>query len=314
MLKSKKNKISTIIFSGLLFFSLLPNEIGHAATKPFDNITTNNVKSSGNIIERNLITKSEKIFPKSKYTENNSRVGESSEAYVPKGSKTKNSEQNVIIGEDSRFQITDTTKFPYSAIGYLKIEFEDGTVGGGTAWMYGNRVAATAGHCIYDKKHGWASGITIVPGLNGDNNMPYGYSFAVNTSVPSEWVSNFDTNNDWGLIQLKDNIGDKTGYFGVFWSPFSIKGSNVDITGYPGDKDFGTLWKMNGNIKAVTSNKVFYDIDTYAGQSGAPVYWNDSSKGYCVAAIHTGGSEEGGWNGATKITKSLYDIMMKFRG
>ena len=48
---------------------------------------------------------------------------------------------------DSR--ITDTTAYPNSAICYMEMKFpDDDGLYVGTAWMYGERVAMTAGHCV----------------------------------------------------------------------------------------------------------------------------------------------------------------------
>ena len=67
-----------------------------------------------------------------------------------------------------------------------------------------------------------------------------------------------------GVIKLKDNIGEKTGWFGVYLSILSLKGSNVDITGYPGEKN-ATMWKMNGDIIDAPTYTLSYKIDTTPG-------------------------------------------------
>ena len=59
--------------------------------------------------------------------------------------------------------------------------------------------------------------------------------------------------------------------FGVY-SDSDLVAATANISGYPGDKPTGTQWYDARKIASVNSRKVYYDIDTAGGQSGAAVY------------------------------------------
>ncbi|MBD7913268.1 MULTISPECIES: serine protease [Clostridium] len=314
MVKSKKFKILTTLFSALLLFSLLPYKVGNAVPLP-TNVSANSLNDLDNIDVKDLNTQSERTILKSQYTTNidglNPVTEGSSKEYIPSGLPVAKSPQSVVIGSDDRTEITNTTVFPYSAICYIRMVFPNNKAYIGTAWMYAKNVAITAGHCVYSAEDGgWAKSILVCPGANGSN-LPFGSTYATNISAPKGWTEKNSTDYDWGLLQLKDNIGNNTGYFGASWTSSSLKGSNVDVTGYPGEKS-RTLWKMSGTITSDTSNKVYYQIDTTGGQSGCPVYQGDGENTRAVA-IHTSGSSAGGWNSATRITKPIFDYINSFR-
>jgi V8-like Glu-specific endopeptidase len=76
--------------------------------------------------------------------------------------------------------------------------------------------------------------------------------------------------NDIGCVQLSSPIGDTTGVFKV---KSATDAELRDQLVNPVDKNLGTMQYWHANrIKAVTSNRVFYDIDTYGGQSGSNLY------------------------------------------
>lgn len=57
----------------------------------------------------------------------------------------------VVIGPDSRNMITDTYKYPYTAIARLTMTYEGiSGVAYGTGFLVGGNVLATAGHCLID--------------------------------------------------------------------------------------------------------------------------------------------------------------------
>lgn len=219
-----------------------------------------------------------------------------------------------IIGQDGRVQVADTTVFPYSAIIELEVNFPY-TSAQCSGWMIGPDKIATAGHCLYYGSFGgWANSITAYPGRNGAN-APFGSFAAKYWSVPQRWINGHATGRDYGVIQLNSRIGDTVGYFGYKYTErknfFPSRTANVG--GYPGDKvndQANTQWTAQGQISRAKRRRLFYSMDTYAGQSGAPLYgrWNRNCSP-CGFGIHTYGVG-GGWteNSATRITKNVFDF------
>lgn len=215
---------------------------------------------------------------------------------------------NSLIGDDNRSRITATTTYPYSAVCHITITWPDGTSSVGTAWMYWEDVAITAGHCVYSADHGgWATSIQVRPGANGTSS-PYGVVYSTTIHTSTKWIEDSNWEYDYGVIELSSDIGNSTGWFGTSWTIWSLKGTDVTITGYPGEY-YRQMWTMSGEITKSATRKVYYNaIDTTGGQSGSPIYDSD----YYVVGIHA--YSEGSYgNSGTRITSSLFDFFHSFR-
>ena len=118
------------------------------------------------------------------------------------------------------------------------------------------------------------------PGRNASTD-PYGSCIITTGFSPFEWVQNQNEYNDWAVVHLNCNIGDTVGWFGYFsvGGQTALRHLPAVVQGYPGDKPFGTMWGMGGRIAASQKKMVFYDMDTFGGQSGSPVYYNRSECG-----------------------------------
>lgn len=69
------------------------------------------------------------------------------------------------------------------------------------------------------------------------------------------------------------------------------------------------MWEDKGTLFSVKNNpyRVYYNIDTFSGQSGAPVY----SENNIIRAIHSGYSSHG--NRGTLINESKYNNLVKWK-
>lgn len=208
----------------------------------------------------------------------------------------------AIIGTDDRTRVTNTTTYPYRAIAHIESD-----IGGCTGWFIGPDTVVTAGHCIYNTStKRWASYARVYPGRNGSN-APYGYANAINFYSVSGWVNNGDPNYDYGAIKLDRAIGNTTGWFGYRYSTTSLDGTRQNISGYPGDKTYGTQWQHADQIRQTASMRLYYQNDTYGGQSGSPVYEpnNSSCGGPCGLAVHAYGGST--YNSGTRITQAVFN-------
>jgi glutamyl endopeptidase len=215
-----------------------------------------------------------------------------------------------VIGQDERTEVQDTTAYPYSAI--VQIESD---IGGCTGWLISPDTVVTAGHCVYDpNQHKWASYADVYPGRNGDN-LPYGSAKAQTFYSVTGWTEDGDTHYDYGAIKLDWDIGNATGWFGYRWQSGSLDGTRENISGYPGDKTYGTQWEDEDQIRKTTPAKLYYANDTYGGQSGSPVYQADyAGCGVCSIAIHTNGVYgNSSYNRGTRITREVFNNLNQWR-
>ncbi len=199
-----------------------------------------------------------------------------------------------------------TTNYPWRAICALKITAANGRHYIGTGWLVSARTVITAGHCLYmHAAGGWVRSIEVIPGQN-DSQSPFGTFTGTNFRSTAGWVRSKNRNNDYGAIILPANSrpGARTGYFGFGTrSDAFLRASALNLSGYPGDKGGRQQWFMAQRPTHVSPRVITYNIDTFGGQSGAPVWVLQNGRRYGVG-IHTNGHRSG--NSATRIESNVY--------
>ena len=241
------------------------------------------------------------------------------EPYFPStlNNESSTASPRTVFGNDGRTRVTDTTQHPYEAICYMTTTWLTGGPGYGTAWMYWDDIAITAAHCVYKSGVGKAVSVELIPGYNFDNNSNGGVGTGtlngyvtvtdrVKMHIPNQWIQSEDKEYDYCVLELDTDIGSLTGYFGIYSTILTLWGTDITITGYPGEYN-GEMWTMSGEVTTSRTRRIYYEIDTTSGQSGAPVYKSNNQ----VIAIHAySGSTE---NSGTRITNDLYDYFHSFR-
>ena len=219
-------------------------------------------------------------------------------------------EVETVHGVDNRTQVATTNVFPWRAIASLLITAADNSMWIGTGWFVGPHTLLTAGHVVYIKnsgvpgRDGWVKKIQVMPGRNGST-LPYGSFTSTSFKSVTAWTNNGDENFDYGAIILASNVGNTVGWFGYqVLSDGDLTASTVNIAGYPGDKPTGTMWFQSNKVASVGPRKVYYDIDTAGGQSGAPVWRLVNGNRYGVAVHAYGGATT---NSGTRVTSPVAD-------
>ncbi|MEO1031351.1 MAG: trypsin-like peptidase domain-containing protein [Bacteroidota bacterium] len=218
----------------------------------------------------------------------------------------------IIIGQDDRKRISNTTSWPYRTHGHMVMKFPNNKVYIGSGTIINKRHVITAGHCIYSSRDGgWAKSVMFYPAQN-DNNLPYGGIPVVQLWSVKGWTEKNDRNWDFGMLRLNQDISKKTGHLGIiaYRDHRRLLRHRVNVTGYPGDKGGKQMWTHADVIKSTSAQRIIYNIDTMAGQSGSGVWSKfENHPPYHVCAIHTAGHTSG--NGATRISIPLFDSIIK---
>lgn len=219
----------------------------------------------------------------------------------------------VIIGPDNRVRILNTTIYPWRAVCALKITAQDNSRWIGTGWLISPRTVITAGHCVFMHDHGgWAKSIEVVPGLN-DAARPYKSGATNNLRSVLGWTQSKNRNYDYGAIILPQSYrpGATTGVFGFGVKDDAyLRNSILNLSGYPGDKGGNQQWFMALRTKSVSARVITYDIDTFGGQSGAPV-WVKVGNTRTAVGIHTNGATTG--NSATRIVQPVFNNLQAWK-
>jgi glutamyl endopeptidase len=195
--------------------------------------------------------------------------------------------ESVLGPTDDRVRILDTDLAPWRMICALRMAGGNGGGAIGTGWLVGPRTLLTAGHCVHSTQFfgGWASRVQVMPGRNGAD-TPFGSAESRRFSSVDAWVEREDPDFDIGCIHLDEPVGDGVGWFAVgALSAEQLEGFLVNVSGYPGDRGAGTEQYFHRNrILRVTERRIFYDVDTFGGQSGAPA-WIHQAEGEPPLAV-----------------------------
>ena len=221
-----------------------------------------------------------------------------------------------VIGVDTRAPVTDTTLYPWRAICSLLITAADNSAWIGTGWFISPRTLITAGHCVHIKgsnvpgRNGWVKSVQVMAGRNG-NSLPFGSVTSTVFRSVGGWINNGERVFDYGAIILPTPLGNTVGWIGLgVYTDAELRTLVGNITGYPKDKPPGTQWFDARQVADVDGRQVFYEIDTYEGQSGAPVYRAIGQQRFAFG-VHTYGGTKS--NSGTRITPEVFNNMVAWK-
>jgi glutamyl endopeptidase len=188
----------------------------------------------------------------------------------------------TVIDRDERVRILDTDLHPWRMICALRMRGPSGAGAFGTGWFIGPKTVVTAGHCVFSNYFfgGWASTIEVIPGLNGKSlsSRPYGSVSSTRFSSVDLWTTKEDPDFDIGCIHLDQDKGTEVGWFAIGALPSEeLESYLVNVSGYPADRGAGAEQYHNRNrVLKVGERRLFYEVDTFGGQSGAPVWIHEA--------------------------------------
>ncbi|MCP5007796.1 MAG: serine protease [Planctomycetes bacterium] len=216
-----------------------------------------------------------------------------------------------VCGRDDRVRIREATRIPWRMICQLIITGKDGLKSRCSGWFIGPKCVMTAGHCVYNHSAGgWAKQIEVIPGMDAGS-RPFGSMIATTFRSVKGWTNNKKSTHDYGaIINPNGSLGNKVGWFGFAnLSNRALNNLLVNNSGYPGDKSFGTQWFNAGRITKVTTQRLFYTIDTFGGQSGSVVWRYKNGKRHALGVHSYGGCP----NKSVRISKSVFNNMKKWK-
>jgi V8-like Glu-specific endopeptidase len=193
----------------------------------------------------------------------------------------------------------------------------------GTAWFISPRTLVTAGHCIAvfrpgTPAHGMVSKVLVMPARNGETDPGHSAFGWVEVQqqdlrVLDGWRLNGNLDFDFGAIILPANLalGATVGSFGYGHFPdANLVGARPTLSGYPDDVPEGTQWFETNPIRQVAPSRLFYDIFTFPGQSGSPVFFANASQ-QIACAIHNFGDSP--LNSGVRITPPVVTQLNAWR-
>jgi V8-like Glu-specific endopeptidase len=226
-------------------------------------------------------------------------------------------QMEAVLGTDERVKITNTTVTPWKQICSLKITTADGKKYIGSGSIISSRLILTAGHCVYiPRTKSYVKSIEVIPGRNGSS-KPFRSHVATLFAASKGWKDSQKKEYDFGFVILPPKHGidsARVGSMGVAnTSNANVLGWTVNNSGYPGDRDGGQHQYFNAKkIVQADEKMIYYDLDTYGGQSGSPV-WIYDPKSYqrLQIAIHAYGGQKS--NSGPRINSAVFKTIQDFK-
>ncbi|MBE2135302.1 Glu-specific serine endopeptidase SspA [Staphylococcus argenteus] len=223
---------------------------------------------------------------------------------IQKGNNLKPIEQrehaNVILPNNDRHQIEDTTNGHYAPVTFIQVESATGTfIASGV--VVGKDTLLTNKHVV-DATHGNPQALTAFPSAKSQDNYPNG-------GFRAEQITKYTGEGDLAIVKFSPN--DKNQHIGEVVKPATMSNNAetqvnqpITVTGYPGDKPVATMWESKGKITYLKGEAMQYDLSTTGGISGSPVF-NDKNE---VIGIHWGGVPNE-FNGAVFINENVRNFL-----
>jgi V8-like Glu-specific endopeptidase len=220
----------------------------------------------------------------------------------------------TVFPPDDRIRITNTGTYPWRTICKLVFQFPDGNTYSGSGAVIGRSDGhgfhiLTAGHCAHSAANGgWAVWMRVIPGYD-DGYMPYYEAWATTLRSYTGWTDHQMIEHDWAVVTLDRRIGMHVGWMGRLTSAdMSWYEGFFHCAGYPGDLCSGQCMYYDADYGCqADEHRHWYEMDTYHGQSGMPVYNLDGTSRY-INTIHAYGEwDVTGCNSGTRLNQEKFD-------
>ncbi len=232
-----------------------------------------------------------------------------------KGSSGGGSPDRAAAAVRALAPVTDPAALPWRSIALLDISYENGNMATGTAWFFGERCLATAGHNIRHPQNGEAVEILVWPARNGGAGTlgPYRVPEGGMRCDPRWRAGSTDPSLDYGVLILDDPTpGRQVGWFELeAYDDARLGALQVQICGYPFRAGGRAQFSNEGRFQAVERQALRYRFATAVGMSGAPVFAKAGEK-YVAVGIHTASDSRG--DSARRIDNGLRTFLRGFGG
>ncbi|GAA1499778.1 hypothetical protein GCM10009827_003400 [Dactylosporangium maewongense] len=233
----------------------------------------------------------------------------------------------TVFPDDNRVRYDPTDVSPACWVAYISSTFPSGAVLLSTGTLVAPDQVLTCAHALHcDDYGGRARSVEVTLALNGGVTpfgppvratgwqVPEEYRIAGAPYPPGQVLDATRYIYDFGLIALSVPLNPARGLYPEITVAANeqLRGAEVNIAGYPGDKIPGTMWNGSGKLPTeVDQHLLFYRISTFPGQSGAAIRMASPppKPTFGVVGIHVAGYGDEA-NFAVRINAEVYAQIM----
>ena len=206
---------------------------------------------------------------------------------------------------------------PHRCVGVI-YAWEGGKLILGTGFLLASNLVVTVAHNLYSRESkGYLKNLVFYPGVSGEHNQKNGLKI-IDWRLPQEYISAEGLDPikyDYALLKLKEPIEIKDSLYPVLVPDFTELEMVVTVCGYKEVTKEEYFQIMHSNALKYSQHGGRYDIDTYSGQSGGPVFFMEKLNGKevaCVVGVHKGYDKIANLNLCALITGEVVGNLEKW--
>jgi glutamyl endopeptidase len=224
-------------------------------------------------------------------------------------------DEKAIIGVDNRYQVKAYTDQFYQAVGLLQTLNGKGIC---TATLISPTAIITNGHCVVEDhekipmKLSPVTSFTFVPGLlDAKSGAPFGTYKVRRVDTLKAWTETGDMAYDVAVLHLTTPVKLPQVIVHKVSSEASVESRQLYVTGYPGDKPYGTLWECRGTLRdaVISSNRIVHNADTIPGESGSIIRVKVGNS-WAAVGVHRGSVNQD--NVGVLFTPNIYNAIQRW--
>lgn len=165
---------------------------------------------------------------------------------------------------------------------------------GGSGFIIGDHLIATAAHCVYNSNGFVADNIS----LYDNNNVEHHLTFS-SIHIPNSYVQNMSSTNcypfDYALVTVEEDLSQYGSMqLSMVTNQFLNTGNNISFSGFP--QGYEGRQYTTGGVTIVAGNPYRLECETEAigGKSGGPMYYTEKDGSKAVVGITTHNSNSCG--------------------